>query len=160
MSQNCTTDPVTGCVDCPYIPPVAEVPAHLDATPLVGWNAGANSIIWRDGDHRCVWTPGGAPLGIVCGFKQARALQTRPELVVYGWFVQSLAGQTRCSVIERGIEKTSHLEMAPGDQLEIRRKNGIVSYRQNGREIYVSSIASAGVNLVNACLYVSGDSIQ
>ena len=58
MPRNCTTHQPDGCVHCPAIPAVQAVPAHYDAQPVVGWNAGANSIAELAGNLRAEFEPG------------------------------------------------------------------------------------------------------
>jgi len=157
---DCVTDPETGCTDCPFIPEVPEVPAHIDVTALIGWNAGANSITILGGDVHTIMAVPPPAGGVVIGLKGERTRNTIPELVEHGLWFQSLAGRLFISVVEFGTKMTPNFEITEGQSFEIRRRRGVVSYRRGTVEVYRSARPSSGAKMVNACLYMSGDTVE
>ena len=157
MPRNCTTTepPITEsiCTECPEIAPV---PPSVTEHPVLGWNAGANSIAELDGDLHVVFYPG-TSTGIVLGFKRDRAFQTEPQGVEWGFWI-AMAGVTRLAyVTELGVRKTNAVAVSPDDKYEIARRNGVVSYYRNNRHVYTSRRASYGPLIVNCCMYATGD---
>ena len=162
--RDCTTNPVTHCVDCPAVPAVPGIPARTVYSADQGWTAGANSIDELDGDLHTVF--GVAANGaIVIGFKDSRTDHTTPEAVRFGLFLRSQAGSQYVSVIERGVQCTMPIRRNADDMFEIRRYNGRVTYwRRPAADVpellYTSTTRSREpVLLVNACLYLSGDAV-
>lgn len=164
MADNCTTDPINGCIDCPSIPATPGTPGHIQQAPDASWSAGANSIKELDGDVVVAWETVGMVGGIVLGFKSNRANQTLPELVDHGIFLRSQAGAAYVNVVERNVLKTPAIRRELDDRFEIRRIGGVVTYWHktggSNRCIYTSARHSAGVVLVNACMYYSGDTVK
>ena len=161
-----STDPyacyfdASNCLVCPEVAAIAAVPARIERMPVVGWNAGANSIQIRDDSHlHTVFTMPPGTAGAVVGLKGSRARQTLPVLVEHGWHFQSVGAANMAQVMEGGVTKTSLVARAADDQFEIRRIHGAVTYWKNGTLVYTSLVPSTGAKLVNACLYVSGDAV-
>lgn len=158
MPRNCTTDPITQCVDCPELDPTPGTPSYVERTPIPGWNAGANSIRVLDGDLHVVFSVPEAA-GIVIGFKPDRVRQIVPELISFGLYFQAAGGQRYVRVVEYGVPRTPARPYAPEDVFEIRRRRGAVTYHHGSTRLYTSGFTSGGMLLVNACLYLSGDTI-
>lgn len=163
MPRNCTTDPVTQCIDCPSIPPSQGTPSYIDSRPVQGWNAGANSVRTLAGDLFTRFRASFAG-AVLVGLKPGRARQFVPELVPFGLLFQFLAGQRYVRVIEFGVPRTSAQAYDPDDDFEIRRQRGQVTYLRHRatstQQLHASSTPSTGVLLVNACLYLSGDTVE
>ena len=154
----CTTD-VNGCITCSAVPSTPAVPATYTDSPVVGWNAGANSILVLDGD---LYTTFGLPTrvtGIVLGFKSVRTFQSEPTLVQFGLYLSNIGGNQYVNVSEYGVQLTAPLLCAATDSFTIRRIAGVITYLRNSTILYTSLVPSAGPLLVNACLYSSGDEI-
>jgi hypothetical protein len=148
-----------GCLICPEQDASPYVPAVIRQVPVLGWNAGANSITQLAGDLHCVFS---MPLGttaVVIGLKSTRQRQTLPDLIENGWYFQSLAGTDMAQVVERGQVKTALSERVLNDTFEIRRSGGNVSYLKNGNVVYRSAVPSDGTMVVNTCMYASGDAV-
>lgn len=163
MPRNCTTDPVTQCIDCPAIPPTPGTPSYIASTPVAGWNAGANSIRSLAGD---LYTRFRAQFAgaVLVGLKPNRAWQFSPELVPFGLLFQYVAGQRYARVVEFGVPRTTAQPYDSDDDFEIRRRRGQVTYLRHRpgstQQLHASSMSSGGVLLVNACLYLSGDTVE
>lgn len=154
----CTYD-AAGCLVCPEIPAQPAQPAQVITDPLLGWNAGANSITVLDGDLRVADTLDALPTGIVIGLKASRAGPTAPELITHGLYLYAAAGKCFVEVRESGLRVGTPQALAIGDTFEIRREAGRVSYWLAGVHWMHSARRSTGPVLVNACLYSAGDSL-
>lgn len=166
IDRNCTTNPVTGCVDCPAVPAVPGTPARTEHSVDQGWNAGANLLV--DADSDTVFIAGDVHVvfsgpqvgGAVIGFKDRRDSLVDPSMILNGFCLRSQAGQSYYNIIELGQQKTSPERYDVGDKFEIRRVNGNVNYLVNDRVVYRSDSKSFSISLVNACLYMSGDAVN
>lgn len=160
MPRDCvvTQPPITEtrCTECPAI---EAIPPTVTEHPVIGWNAGANSIDLLDGDVHTVFDIPTPCAGIVLGFKQSRAFQTRPELIQHGFWFTPIGGRLFGYVTEMGARKTPAVARNHTDTFEIRRRGGVVSYFVNDVLLYTSLARSTGPVLVNACLYATGDAI-
>lgn len=145
-----------GCIISPEVPAVAPVPAYVRTTPVLGWNAGANSIDQLDGDVFTKFTVPAGVTGLYMGLKGARAKPTLPSLITHAlYFERGVQDQFR--VVEGGVTKTALVARGADDWFEIRRVAGAVTYWRNRALVYTSATPSSGPVLVNACLYASGD---
>lgn len=164
MPINCTQDDA-GCITCPYIPPTAPIPGHLDISGTAAWNAGADSVATLDGDLHAICSP---PLGIAaefCGFRSDRAANFIPELIDYGFVFQSAFGLDIVSMVERGGTVAGPFTRGAGWTFEIIRTGRFVAYNvYDGSPALVSTHLSArpsfGPILLNGCLYLSGDELE
>lgn len=157
-AYDCYYDP-NGCLVCPERPAQPYVPTTVEQENLLGWNAGANSIDTVDGSLHAVF---GMPLrvvGVVIGLKGARTRQTVPSLIEHGFYFQQAGTLDVFQVIEMGTTRTVPMDRADGDIFEIRRMSGSVRYLYNNDVLYVSTLASFGSKIVNACLYSSYDTV-
>lgn len=147
------------CLVTPERPAREFVPAGTEHKLIIGWDAGANSIVELGGNIHAVFTMPIGNAGVVIGFRSARARQTLPDLVEHGLFFQGLAGVDMVQVIERGRPMTALVVRAVSDTFEIRRVAGTATYWRNSVLLYTSAAPSSGVKVVNACLYASGDNL-
>lgn len=149
----------SGCVVCPEVEaePAASPIAIVD--PLLGWNAGANSIAVLDGDVRVTDALEAIPVGIVVGFKGHRNGVTAPELIDHGLYFYGLDGRCYIEVMESGRRVGAPAEYTLGSLFEIRREAGKVSYWINQAKWLDSQKRSTGPVLVNACLFSGGDTL-
>lgn len=168
MSEDCTLDPVTGCIICPDIPPTPPVPGGINYITILGWNAGANSVDELDGDIEMVTYMSMSDTGAVVGFKQGRGGIGIPELITHGFvFQRGIDGLDLFGIVENGTTIMSSLtrESDLGDVFWITRLGGVVSYYVNSSvpgfdsPLYVSTLRSVGPCVVGGCLYASGDDI-
>lgn len=148
-----------GCMVTPACPGQPYIPATVTQQPVLGWNAGANSVAVLDGDLHAVFAMPAGTVGAVVGLKAGRARPTVPDLVTHGLFFQSLAGVDMVQVVESGAPQGAAAMRNATDTFELRRVAGVVTYWQNGTLLRTSMRPSAGVVLVNACLYASGDEV-
>lgn len=148
-----------GCLVTPEQPAVTYVPARIERRPIIGWNAGANSITQLNGDMHTVFSMPLGTAGVVVGFRGGRTRQTVPDLIEHGLYFQSAGGYDMVQIVERGAPKTELVERGADDTFEIRRTYGRVTYWQDATLLYTSVAKSTGVKVVNACLYASGDEV-
>lgn len=147
------------CLVCPEQQLRTGSPSRFDARPVIGWNAGANSISRLDGAVHVVIPMSRGTAGAVIGLKGERTRNTLPVLIEHGWYFASIGAACVAQVMERGSTKTVASAYAENDLFEIRRQGGNVRYFKNGVPAYTSSVPSSGSKVVNACLYASGDRI-
>jgi hypothetical protein len=163
MPNTCTITIVgdTTCIDCTGQPAIPAIPPHIVETPVIGWNAGAESIARHGGDCHVVWdVPVSA--GIVVGLRAPpRDEQTDPSNLTYAWYTTSLAGELFAQPMERGVLiGEDAISITSASQMEIRRVGGVVTYRIGTTEHYRSALPSFGPLLVGSCLFASGDTIE
>lgn len=135
------------------------MPSYIENTPVMGWNAGANSIDEIDGDLHVV-TDMPSVVGVIVGLKSGRNGQALPALVEHGFYLWKLGQLDVVQVIERGVVKNTPVPRSLNAQFEIRRTNGRVRYLvSNSIEPMdmLSDTVSFGPKIVNACLYATGD---
>lgn len=164
MLQQCHISSLTGCTVCPYIPPTPGESAHLEVSNVIGWNAGASSVLELNGDLHVVFSVKRPVLGIVLGFRlPARTplgLNVRPEFIQHGLYFTMVSGLPFFAVREYGAQVGSNMSWTDeNDVFEIRRESGLVSYLKNSAFVYRSLVPSSGAVMVNACLYGSGDAV-
>ena len=150
----------SGCLVCPEVDAKPAVPGYYVSRPVVGWSAGANTVKQLDGDVHAVFSLPGGTAGAAIGFKTSRTRQVVPDLVLFGFYFQSVGGADVVQVIESGVMKTSPVLRAGTDTFEVRRIIGNVEYLITKTLVYTSTLKSVGSIVLNACLYASGDEIN
>lgn len=160
MSDSCApyTD-ADGCTVYPTCPAIASVPASIGRVPILGWNAGANSIDELNGNVHTVFTLPIADAGVVIGLRSDRARQTLPDLIEHGLYFASLGGVSLVHVVERAVARTAPVPRGAEDTFEIRRVGTRVTYWHNKRLMHMSAARSTGAKIINTCLYASGDTV-
>jgi hypothetical protein len=159
MPRNCTIH--GNCIDCPAIPATPSQSAQVIAANVLGWTAGANSVVALDGDVRVVFSATPPTLGVIIGFKRERAFVTSPTRVLFGFYLTVVSGLPFYSVRESGVQRVSNARwFDDSDVFEVNRTNGVVNYLFNGARVYSSETRLDGPVLVNACLYGGGDNVQ
>lgn len=139
--------------------------ARTGSRPVLGWNAGANSILSLDGDVVTRFYVPAQALGIVIGFKTSRDFQTLHQTIEFGFFFTSVAGADLFYVTEMGQQRMAPLPRSPESRFSILRQDGIVYYMKKDndatedRVIHVSDQRSYGPLIVNACLFATGDAV-
>jgi hypothetical protein len=149
-----------GCLVCPEQAAQDYLPPSIENRAVVGWNAGANSLVMLDGDLRAKFDMPLGEIGTIIGLKGDRAKPTNPALIEHGWYFQKGGSTDLVQPIERGVTIGSPITGRTADTVfEIRRIQGLVSYWKDGVKVYTSALPSAGVKVVNCCLYASGDTV-
>lgn len=146
---------------CTYVPPRAYQPAvqrKVEQVPVIGWDAGANSIISQAGDCELRWTMG-MVVGVYVGFNidvddVADILRYSHSFV----FLQR-SGRPIFRIVEEGEARSFESEYSLSDEFAIRRVGGRVSYWKNGQKLQDSALESSGEVSAGSSLYVSGDMI-
>lgn len=149
----------SGCTVTPACPGAARVPAYVMRGPVLGWNAGANSIKQLDGGLRAAFTMPTDVAGVVIGLRSGRSAQTRPELIEHGFYMQSIGGVGSFTIMESGKRIGANRPYTAATVFTVRRADGRVTYLVDGLPIHTSAARSTGVKLLNTCLYASGDSV-
>ncbi len=149
------------CYSYPGRPAITAVPAHAVSTPVLAWDAGANSETVESGGCSLTFTMPVPAIGVVVGLKGDRVTQSNPNKIQFGLMFQRQNGSDWYNVVENGVARTSMaLRVGALDEtFEIRRVGYRVAYLVNGITAYVSAIYSFGDLLANGCLYASLDSI-
>lgn len=139
----------------PYVPAVPPSPARVEMTPYLEWNAGANSVDSQPGACACTFTMGRVG-GVVIGLTASLEDVAPVDRLTHALYFHG----GRYQVLESGSAKTSDATYAPGDEFQIRRYGGKVTYLHGGRQVYESRVASTGDIHVGTAMYLSGDSIE
>lgn len=138
----------------PHVPATPDVPARVEVSALIGWDAGANSVVSHSGDCVCTFNMDRV-VGAVCGFTTDLDAVADTERLTHALYFN----RNRFQVIESGVARTSEAGYAPGDEFQILRSGGNVSYFHEGALVYMSRRASVGEIHVGGSLYASGDTI-
>lgn len=148
-----------GCLICPEQQAQEYIPSRLEQRAVLGWTAGANSIIELDGGLRALFTQPLGVIGIVLGLKGGRQQQTIPSQIAHGWYFQKVSGLNIAQPIERGaVVGTPFVDRADDTVFEIRRAaSGVVTYAVDGLKVWTSITRSVGPRVLNCCLFASGD---
>lgn len=149
----CTTYPAQ-----PFVPAVPHVPARVDVNPIIGWNAGANSVVAHDGDCEAKWTMG-TVVGAYIGLTDERDEVPGVDRLTHALYFYQRTGHPCYRVVESGQARSTEFAYAPGDEFAIRRVREVVSYWRNDEKLQDSLTASIGEVSVGCSLYVSGDAV-
>lgn len=136
----------------PAVPAIAPQPARYDQFDNMGWNAGARSIqqVPADGYFQC--TLPDVITAIQVGFS---VRQFEPSYSVMRHSM--VARTTELTVVEGGITVFGPVAISGGETLQVRRRQGVVTYLVDDVEIYVSEQASTGERYGGAVLYSPSD---
>lgn len=154
-------DPGTGvvCVTTPGIPPVIGSPPRVEYVPTFAWDAGANSIDEHEGDCFVRWDMQ-AVIGVACGLTNERGDVTDLSRITHGFmFSTANNGRPQFDIIESGRTLGMLFNYLPGDEFEIRRVGGVVTYRFAGELFHESGRPSTGTVIVTSSLYGTGDQL-
>lgn len=123
-----------------------------------GWNAGARSIRWDDGDCEATVEPGTNITGVFLGLSAATDVTSLTEQTHSLHFRHTPVGAF-ADVYERSVLKSNLGAYVEGDLFKIRRVEGVVTFWKNGSLVYTSLTASSGRVFLTAALYLGGDRI-
>lgn len=123
-----------------------------------GWNAGARSIRWADGDLEATLEPNEAITGCIVGLSAATDVTSLTEQTHSFMFRHTEAGAF-ADIYERAVLKTTLGGYTEGDVFAIRRIEGVVTYYKNDALEYTSLASSSGRVYLTAALYLAGDRI-
>lgn len=149
-------DPV--CVYVEPVDPVPSVPSRWEVSPIVGWDAGANSVQVIEGDCEVVWTMM-AVAGVHVGLTGDRESVPDIERIEHGFMFHLRGGVPHFRVVEGGQARSGDLQYEPGDEFVIRRAGGTASYLHNGDVVRSTLARFDGPASVASALYASGDMI-
>lgn len=139
----------------PAIPAVIAQPARYDQADNMGWNAGARSIDSISGDGYFQCTLPGSPIAIQVGFS-VRQFEPRYSSMRHSM----VARRTELTVVESGITVFGPIAIVGDEVLQIRRRQGVVTYLVDDIEIYESEQASTGERYGAAVLYSPSDFVD
>lgn len=147
------------CTTYPATPRIYGNPEYISYSPIIGWNAGANSIKIQSGDCYCSWQVNNEVVGAVMGFSPPSRPSYRYADLTHALIVISVNGAKAVQVMESGRYKTAVAPLSNGSTLRIQRLRDDVEYLINGVVIYTSDVLSMGTIRAGAVLYSSGDKI-
>lgn len=151
-----------GAAPTPGVPRIPGIPDRTVDTPVLGWQAGADSVIERANDARLSFTFK-LVSGIVAGFATVRdQLLAGFDPITHAFYLDTspTTGKARVRIMEGGRIVHTHVGDVVGDEVcAIERVGGKVAYRFDGAEIYRSRTLSVGTIIARSFLYRSGDSI-
>lgn len=147
------------CIHHPEQPHVPGTPPRVDARPIFGWDAGANSVREESGSARLVFTMGKV-VGAVVGIAAQRADVGNYTRITHAFsFVQNSAGQPRAQIMEAGVLKGQAFGYTESTAFEIWRVGSSILYIIDGVRRYVSRTPSTGTIFAACALYGSGDAV-
>lgn len=155
-----TTGPA-GPTTCTTYPPVAyqpAIPSRIESRPIIGWDAGANSVTSRGGNCEAKWTMG-TVVGCYIGFTDQLDDVTLIDRYSHAIYFHQNNGRPVFRLVEFGEAKSADIPYVADDEFRIRRVEGVVTYWHAGVVIYTSSEISSGSINVGSTLYASGDTI-
>lgn len=123
-----------------------------------GWNAGARSIKWVDGDCEATVEPRVDITDAFIGLSPATDVTSLTEQSHSFRFTHTPVGAF-AYVHERSVQKSSLGAYVAGDVFKMRRVEGVVTYWKNGSLVYTSAETSTGRVYLTAALYIAGDRI-
>lgn len=141
-----------------YVTQTYTLPDTFRLDPNIGWNAGAVSVNFLDGDAAYHFKVVGTPSGVVTGI-------STPESnggygyreIQYAFFISNSGYR----IMEGGVAKTAPVAVSPSAIYSIIRLKGQVIYRVNDTTVYTSLLAgTAPFMLVDSSLYAGGDAIE
>lgn len=152
-SRAALTTPRVECLEA--IEAVPDVPASVDYTPILGWDAGARSVAIVDGDLYARFRLPAKAVGVVCGLSAAGG---RPNFASTTHAVY--AHGATIDIVETGkTVATAAVSAATTPLITITRRNGDVVY-QVGTWVYRSAVPSSGARVLEASLYSTGDYVD
>lgn len=149
------------CQDQPFIP---YVPAHATITPLIGWNAGANSVEAKrySGGVIGTWNAPVGTAGTVVGLAAVPRLDvTDVQSITHGIYAFTVGGATLAQAVMAGVPKGSARQITSGDDiLSVRRYGGIVTMMLNDYELFSVADSFNGFTMLACTMFASGDIIK
>lgn len=153
----------TRCVECPAIAPRDP---SVEEHPLLGWNAGADSINVLDGNVHTQFDIPVHAMGVVVGFKRDHRGVHRPELIDHALWFTSVAGSSIVYVAERGVRVSAPRSYGVDHRFAIERRGGVVRYlalapgAASWQLLHATESAITGPIGVSMCAYATGDAIS
>jgi hypothetical protein len=123
-----------------------------------GWNAGARSIKFVDGDCEATVTPSASLTDSFFGLSPATDVRSLTEQTHSFRFSHDASG-SNAFAYERGVQMQSLGAYNSGDLFAIRRIEGVVTFYKNGALVYTSLTPSTGRRYLACALYMGGDQI-
>jgi hypothetical protein len=147
----------SGCVVCPARDAIQAEPLRDVREPLMGWNAGANSVAMFDGALRVRFDMPVGNVGVIIGLRSGRDAEDVPSLIEHGLYFYLDGSHEMVQLVERGIPVAPPIPRRELDTFEIQRAWGRIKYLRNDASWFDSQMPSAGPKLINCCLYATGD---
>lgn len=144
----------------PAVPAIPEIPAYTISENRIGWDAGANSIAEQDGDLYVRFQVPFA-LGAIVGLYDA-SVARNPIIftdIHHGFYIYSGANGALWAIRDANRVLQFGGAATPTTTYEIRRVGGQVTYWVDNVRVYVSPVASSGVQRVGTTLYATGDMV-
>lgn len=123
-----------------------------------GWNAGAHSIRWSDGDCEATFEPRVDVTGAFVGFSAATDVTSLIEQT-HSIHIRHTPAGSFADVYERSVLKSNLGAFVEGDVFKIRRVENEVTFWKNGSLVYTSLTSSTGRVFLTAALYLGGDRV-
>ena len=151
---------------CAVYPEIAAIPGTPSRTSVendFGWNCGANSEQFADGDFELMFNEiGFGNIGAVIGIVPSRSTPvTEYQRITHGfYFSASSSGRGLYSIMESGrIVYGSETISRDSSRYKIQRVDGNVAYYIDDELIFTSRVKSIGEAIIGASLYATKDSL-
>lgn len=146
------------CVYIPYTPASPAMPARIETTSRIGWDAGAQSVVNREGDCQLEFSIDPV-VGVYVGLSADSADVTDISRFRYALYLHQANYQNQYAVIVDGEQCTAPAPYTAGTVFKIRRLGEKVEFRVDG-EVVHDDVGDPGQRLFAATtVYASGDAV-
>lgn len=154
--------PVTVCY--PAIPSTPAIPSEESVKPMTGWNAGAISNQFYEGDCEFSFNVTVNPVGIICGLTNWTALRNYYH-IKHGFYFKAdeQGGSTpQVAIIESGViqKVLTNIELMYMPLFMVRASQGNIYYLVDNEIVHVSHNTMTGDIYASSTLYLINDSVD
>ena len=153
------------CTTYPGQPFIPSYPGGAVETPIIGWNAGATTARYRNGNCYLQFQVNAGMTGGLVGLSRyPRVESASPANLTHAFFIVWLGGLRVVQTSETGVVRGTPQTLAAGTLLRIQRMNNEVTYLIGPSESTLavyrrSQILLRGPVCGGAVLYTSGDEV-
>ena len=148
------------CEYIPYVPAVPASPARIETTPRIGWDAGAQSVVSRDGDCQLEFSVDpviGAYIGLSADSADVADV-TDTSRFRYAFYLHQDNYQNQYVVIVDGEQCTAPMPYTADTVFKIRRLGEKVEFRVDDEVVHIDA-ASTDLLYAATTVYASGDAV-
>lgn len=145
------------CEYIPYVPASPATPARIETTPRFGWDAGARSVVSREGDCQLEFSIDPV-VGTYVGLSADSADVTDTSRFRYAFYLHQANYQNQYAVIVDGKQCTAPAPYTAETVFKIRRLGEKVEFRVDD-EVVHTDVASTDLLYAATTVYASGDAV-
>lgn len=145
------------CSYIPYVPAVPASPARIETTPRIGWDAGAQSAVSREGDCQLEFSIDPV-VGTYVGLSEDSMDVTDISRFRYAFYLHQANYQNQYAVIVDGEQCTAPAPYTAETVFKIRRLGEKVEFRVDDEVVHTDD-ASLDPLYAATTVYASGDAV-